>query len=282
MIETYAFLGMFTVQIFIGSILGPALYIRRVRADAASFPADRCAELPFPNVDPKLSAERFATRHRALNTGIAVLGMLLLGWLFTDMRRPDWGLGTVLVLTIVYFLAQASPMILMSWKGAKSMKALKSALADGKRKAVLQRRRLFDFVSPSSVCLALLSYFLYAALVVYTIRRSLFPGYVGLFLIAVVTLVYAIQAFVVFRVLYGKKHNPLQTHADRIHKIGVAAKSLVHGCIAVSVFESLYLALIVLHSDRWCPFALSAFCVIVALPRQPKRLDDTAAKYLPT
>src|ERR1700691_4964911 len=104
MIATYAFLGMFTIQILTGSVVGPALFIRRVRADAASFPVERFTKLRFPGIDPKLSAERFATRQRALNTGIAVLGLLLLGWLFTYMRRPGWDLGwdlgKVLLLTI--------------------------------------------------------------------------------------------------------------------------------------------------------------------------------------
>src|SRR5580698_8622683 len=140
MIATYAFLGMFSMQILTGSVVGPALFIKRVRADAASFPVERYAELPFPGVDPKLAAERFATRHHTLNTGIAVLGLFFLGWLFTYVRRPDWDqgweLGVVLLLTTVYFLAQTSPVFLMGWKGARSMKALKAFLADGKRKAV--------------------------------------------------------------------------------------------------------------------------------------------------
>ncbi len=137
MIAAYAFLAMFTIQILIGSVVGAALFIRRVRVDAANFPSERFAELPFPDVHPKLAAERFATRHRALNTVIAVLGLFFLGWLFTYLRRPGWDqgwdLGKVLVLTTVYFLAQASPMFLMSWKGARAMKVLRASLADTRK-----------------------------------------------------------------------------------------------------------------------------------------------------
>ena len=144
MIETYAFLAMFAIQILVGSVLTPAWLIRRVRAKVASS-AERFAEL-FPGVDHNLSAERFATRHRALNTGMAVLGLLLLGWLFIHMRRPEWNQGKVPVLLLTaYLLAQMSPLILIGAKAAKVNKAFKSSLADGKRKAVLQRRQLFDF-----------------------------------------------------------------------------------------------------------------------------------------
>ena len=52
----------------------------------------------------------------------------------------------------------------------------KRSLPEGKRKAILQRRGLFDFVSPFIVFLAVLSYFLFAAFVIY-IRQHPFPGF---------------------------------------------------------------------------------------------------------
>src|SRR5580698_7628961 len=107
MIETYAFLAMFSLQILIGSVLSPAWLIRRVREKVAGS-AERLAEM-LPGVDHKLSAERFATRHRALNTGIAVLGLLLLGWLFIHMQRPDWNQRKVPLILTAYLLAQMSP-----------------------------------------------------------------------------------------------------------------------------------------------------------------------------
>src|SRR3954467_7233381 len=99
--EAYAFLAMFTIQILAGSVLYPAWLIRHVRAKVASFPVERFAEL-FPGVDRDRSAERFATRYRAVNMGIGVLGLLLLGWLFSYMRRADWREGPVQALATVY------------------------------------------------------------------------------------------------------------------------------------------------------------------------------------
>jgi hypothetical protein len=276
--ETYAFLAIFTLQILAGSVVCPALFIRRLLANVASFPAERFAEL-FPGVDKDLSAERFTTRYRALNTGIAVLGLLLLGWLFTYTRHPDWNVGKVQVIAMVYFLAQASPITLVGWRGARYSRMLKHSLEQRKRKAVLQRRGLFDFVSPFTVCLAALTYFLFAALVLYMIRETPFPRSAGLFLIGITTLVYALNAFVAFGFLYGKRGNPLQTHADRVHLIGTAVRNCVHACIAATLFMSLDLTLILLHWNRWEPAALSGFFVItillnskgvIAPPRQPR------------
>ena len=277
MIETYAFLAMFTIQILAGSVLGPALFVRRVQANVASFPVERFAE-QFPGVDKNLSGERFATRYLALNTGIAVLGLLLLGWLFSYMQRPDRREGPVQALATVYFLAQMLPLFRIGWIASQYSKALKHSLAEPKRKAVLQRRGLFDFVSPFIVFLAVLSYFLMVALVLY-IRQHPFPGFGGLINLGAVTLVYALNAFVVYVFLYGRKRNPLETHADRLSAIGVVVKTSVYSCIAITAFVSIVLTLSLLHLKRWEPFAMSAFYVIctlicslgvIAPPRQPK------------
>ena len=260
MIETYAFLAMVTIQILVGSVLTPALIIRRAQPMVPSLPTERFAEL-FPGVNRDRSAERFAIRYRALNTAIAVLGLLSLGWLFNHMRRPDWTEGKVVGLLTLYLFVQVLPLAFMGWKAARSMKALKSSLADGKRKAVLQRRGLFDFVSPFVVFLAVFSYVLLAALVLY-VRQHPFPGFGGLTNLAIITLVWAFYAFLVYGCLYGRNRTPMATHAIRLHTIGVLVKTFVYTCIGVTVFTSLVLTLGLLHLRRWDLFAVSGFFVI--------------------
>jgi|HubBroStandDraft_1064217.scaffolds.fasta_scaffold30006_3 hypothetical protein len=262
MIETYAFLAMFTLQILIGSVLSPAWLIRRVRVKLASS-AERYAQL-FPGVDRNVSTERFATRHRALNSVIAVFGLVLLGWLFMHMRRPGWNPGKVPLLLTGYLLAQMSPLVVVSLRAARINKVFKSTVADGKRKAVLQRRGLFDFVSPFMVFLAVLSYLLFAALVLY-IRQHPFPGFGGLTNLVVITPIYVLNALVVYGCLYGKNRNPVATYADRLYAIGVIVKCAVYTCIAVTVFASLNLTLSLLHLMNWELFALSVFFVITTL-----------------
>jgi hypothetical protein len=283
MIEAYAFLAVFIVQILAMSVLYPAWFIRYRRVQATSVPAERLAQL-YPGVDLSLARERFLTRYRALNTGIAVLGLLLLGWLFSYMRRPDWNVGPVEALVAVYFTVQALlPLCLVVWLGVRFNKVHKRSLRVGKRKAILQRRGLFAFVSPFIVFLAVLSYFLFAAFVIYIQQHSL-PGLaglinIGLISIGAITLVYALQAFVVYAMLYGKKSNPFETHAGRVRTIGLVVKSCVYSCIACVAFVSLNFTLGPLGWQRWEPFALSVFFVIVALlslmgmtarPREPE------------
>jgi hypothetical protein len=282
MIEAYAFLAMFTVQILAMSVLQPARFIRYCRMQATSIPAERLAQL-FPGVDVRLAQERFLTRYRALAIGVAVLGLLLLSWLFSYTRRPDWDESSVVMLVAVYFGVQILPLLLVAWLGVRFNKVHKRSLLEGKRKATLQRRGLFDFISPFVVFLAVLGYFLFAAVVIYVQQHpSAFVGpvkpFLGPALLGAVTLVYALEAFVVYRMLYGKKSNPFETHAGRVHTIGRAVKSCIYGCIACVVYLAVTFTLAVLDLDRWQPFALSASLVTSALlsimgltapPREP-------------
>lgn len=278
MIEVYAFLAVFTLQILAMSVLYPAWFIRYWRAQMTIIPAEGLAQL-YPGVDIGLAEKRFSTRYRALNTGIAALGLLLLGWLFTYMQRPDWSDGLVEALVSVYFMVQASLSIgLVIWLAVRFDKVRKLSLLEGKRKAILQRRGLFDFVSPAVVFVAVASYFLFVAFVMY-IQQHPLSGLARLATIGSITLVYALNAFCVYTMLYGKKPNPFETPADRVHTIGLVVKSCVYSCIACVVFLSLNFTLVLLDLQRWEPFALSVFFAIVALlslmgltakPREPE------------
>ncbi len=265
MIETYAFLAVFTLQILTISVLYPTWFIRYCRVQAARLPAERLAQM-YPGVDVVQARERFLNRYRTLNTGIAVLGALLLAWLFKYMGRPDWADGPVELLVTAYsVVALMLPFGFIAGSGVSFDRKHKHALPDGKRKAVLQRRGLFDFVSPFVLFLALLSYLLFAAFAVY-IQQNPFPGFAGpLINIGIVTLVYAFQAIFVYAMVYGRNKNPLETHAGRLQTVGLAVKSSVYSCIVVVLYLSLNFSLGLLGMPRWEPFALSIFFVVCAL-----------------
>src|SRR5262245_11181088 len=128
MIEVYGFFAMFLVQILTISVLHPAWFIRYVRRHAARYPAERFAQF-YPGVDLDLARARFLTRYRALNTGIAVLGLLLLGWMFGYMRRAAWSEVPVVVLLSVYSAVQLSPISFVAWSATRfKNKVLKHSL----------------------------------------------------------------------------------------------------------------------------------------------------------
>jgi hypothetical protein len=263
MIESYAFLAAFAVQILAMSVLGPVWFTRHVRIQATNFPAERFAER-YPGIDHNKILERYLTLYRVLNFGIEVLGLSLMGWLISYLQRPDWDDGPVEALVGVYFIVQVLPLCLVGWIASKYNKLL-GHLLEGKRKAHLRRRGLFDFVSPFTIFLAALGYLLFVAYLLY-IAQNPFPGFAGpLINFSSITLIYAVSALGVYRRLYGRKLNPFETHAAHMYAIGWGVKGCVYICIVAVVALSLNFTLVLLDLQRWEPFAQSVFFVTSAL-----------------
>ncbi|MEI9984518.1 MAG: hypothetical protein WDN69_15735, partial [Aliidongia sp.] len=145
----------------------------------------RRAEAQFPGWDRK-SRERFLSLYRVLNMGIAVLGLVLLGWLFNHMRSPDWDVGLVTRRFGGYVMVQIQPFVLASMNGAWfKRKALKRSPPEVKRTASLQRRGLSDIVPPFIVFLAVVGYVLFAAYMIY-IPAAPVAGFSGYSLLRIV------------------------------------------------------------------------------------------------
>jgi uncharacterized membrane protein (DUF485 family) len=280
MIEAYAFLAAFAVQIFAASVLSPARLIRYVRGWARDYASERFAQL-YPGVDYGKSIERFVTRYRLANIVIAVLGLLLLGWFFTLIRHPDWA-GEVSTRAVLYFFLQMSPMIFIGlYALVRHRKIFLQPSQEAKRKANLQRRGLFDFVSPFLFYVAVLSYLLFVAFAIYldlNVYHNTSLSKPCLIAIGTVTLAYAWNAFIIYKYLYGRK-NPLVTHEGRVRQIGGVVRLSVYSSIALAWWYSVFGTLGQPGLQEWRPFALCVFFVITALlglmgatapPRKPE------------
>jgi hypothetical protein len=264
MIEVYLFLAVFPLQILAMSVLYPVRVTRLVRATLANVSAERLAEL-YPEVDVGHAHERFLAQYRTGNTAVTVLGLALLGWFISYMQQPDWDAGAVGAMLTGYFLVQNSPIVLLAWFTTRFNKVHRRSSPTGKRKAILQRRGLFDFVSPLTVALAVLSLLLFAAFNFY-IAQGPFPGYAGPFVnIGIVTLMYALGALAIYWLLYGRKIDPLQTHADRMRMISGVANCYVWMCVLLPLLLSLSFARKLLDLPTWGPLAGSLSFLILAL-----------------
>ena len=258
MIESYAFLAMFTLQIVVMSVLHPARLIRYCRVKMAEYPPERFPQLYSGGTFGNLSTERFLTIYRALNTGIAVIGALLLGLMFNEVQLLDRH-----KVTAFYFLFQGLPLLVLAVIGLRYLTVYRTSILEAKRKAVLQRRGLFDFIAPSTLLVAILVYLAFVAYMLYIAPKiGIDDSLIG---IGTVTLVYALSVFQIYIMLYGKKLNPLETHAGRVHAIGMSVKSAVYGCIVCVAFLSIFFTLAALDLQSWKPFAISACLVISGL-----------------
>jgi hypothetical protein len=276
MIEVYLFLAMFPVQILGMSVLYPILFTRFVRTGLKNIPAERLAEF-YPGVDVAQAHERFLARYRVANAVVVVLGLLLLGWLVSYMQRPDWDGGAVGGMLTAYFVLQNAPIMLTAWLTTRFNKVHRRSEPEAKRKAVLQRRRLFDFISPWTVLLAILAYCQYVAFMFYVARHP-FPGFGGLFAnIGILSMGYLLLGAGIMYLLYGKKIDPLQTHADRMRMIRGVATYYAWILILTAIFVSLTVARQLVDLETWGPFAGTVFFLILTLlnlrtmtPRQPQ------------
>jgi hypothetical protein len=262
MIEVYAFLAMFTLQVLALSVLAPAAIVKRIRTFLTRYPAEQFPQLYVQGasiVVPGINA------YRALNWLAAAAGFLLLGWLYTYMRRPDWDDGPIEALGVVYLMVQFIPLVLLAFAGAKTNQRLRDAFPEDKRKATLRPRRLFDFVSPFAVFLAVLGYFLFVAFAIY-IDQNPFPAFAGAFVnIALITALYMMMGFVIYMTLYGRKSNPLQTQAGRMIAIGTVVKLCVYVCLSSVFFLSLNFTLVLFDLQNWEPLAGSVSHMVFAL-----------------
>jgi hypothetical protein len=196
-----------------------------------------------------------------VNAGIAVLGLLLLGWLFSYMLRPGWDESPVIPLISAYYVLQILPIIFVAWLGFRFNNAHRRSLVEAKRKATLQRRGLFDFISPAVVFLAIFGYVLFVVFVLY-VQPKPFPGFA---LIGVLTLTYALMAFVTYRAIYGKSVNPLEGPEGRVHRIRLTVRVNVYSCIICVAFFAFAFTVDLLDVKKWVPLAQSACLLITSL-----------------
>ena len=263
MIEAYAFFFMFAAQILVASVLTPAWLVRYLRGWAARFGSERFAEL-YPTVDYERSVERFATWFRAAHGVIALLGLVLLAWLFTLARRPDWS-DDVAQWVAFYFMLQMAPLICTSvYAIARYHRVILQPTQEARRTATMQRRGLFDFVSPVAVVIAVLSYVLfvpYAIWVDLVIYGNATLSKQCVITLAAVTLVFVLNTAVVYKYLYGRK-NPLLTQDGRAHTIGANVRGAVYSTIITVWFVTVISTFSKLDLEGWSPFAMSAFFVI--------------------
>jgi hypothetical protein len=257
MIETYAFAAMFTLQILVMSVLQPGAIIAFCKNKAAGIP-DAWFAAHYPGVDRQDLIRRFSHRYLAANVAVALSGVALLVWMLTGVPILDWD-----QLTSFYFLLQALPLLILTASSLRGVRALRESLQDTRRKADLRRRRLFDFVSPFTVALAAAAYPLFIVLVSYIDQRP-FPGFGGAINIAGVTLVYALQAFGIWHMLYGRKSLPFENHAARMLWTGPMVRGMVYCCILTVASMSIILSLQHFELRTWKPFAISAFFVMTA------------------
>lgn len=276
MIEVYLFYPVFLAQILILSVVHPNTLARRVFAVMEEHPPET-----YPGLYPyaPVFCARLLRWYRWLNYAIAAVGLVFLAWFSRYMQKPGWDDGPVETLVSLYFFIQIIPMILGSWVLHSFNRMLRKTVDNPRKTASLERRRLFDFVSPTVVLITAL---LYAAFLVYLLylHQRPFPGFAGFAVnLMVITLLYIWTFGLVYFKLFGKKAHPFQSRSEKHFAIEVTIKIAVYSCLASTVFLALNFTLVKLDLQSFEPLAISLFFVVCALlffqglNKPPEQLD---------
>lgn len=250
MYEMYGFIAAFTAQIIFFSVLGPLQLVGRLRQEIGRFIEER---RPAIDVSAIATVDRKLRLLGSLGVATALIGLVLLFLMIRYMQRTDWTDGPLEVVVPLYFMVQIVPTSLAILVAGRFHGLLKRSLPPAKRKALLEPRRLFDFVPPAAVAVAAMAYVLYLGLLAH-IERHPFPGFAGFLVNALmVTLLCGFFAIGVLVTLRRLAASPLQGRDDRMRTAGIVVKACVYAATICVLNLAANMLLILLDKQRWEP-----------------------------
>ena len=251
------FYVVFLSQIILLSFYFPRKMLNRIRYVFETYPPSE-----FPKLYPKPIEyyEKARRNYRHMNVCILLAGMLLMAVLLGYSRSGEWD-GAIVN---TYFMVQFFPMMLIFIGSLKYYKLMRKADVRTTRKAELRPRRLFDFISPTMIGLAMFVYFAFIVFVLY-IKQFDFPWFGGYWNIVAVTATNLFFAGIIVWHLYGKKLDPYQAYEDRIREIELVVKSLVFVSIAATLFIAIVVVLASLDLRHVQPAVQSLYFQLIAV-----------------
>lgn len=251
------FFFVFLSQILVISFYLPKTVLNRVRYVFATYPPAK-----YPNLypEPLEKYERAWRNYWNVNLFILLAGLLLMLGLLGYSRSGEW--GETIVTT--YFMAQVFPMILIEIGAFKYYKLMRKTDSRTTRKADLHPRRLFDFISPPMIGLAIFIYFAFIGFILY-LRQFEFPWFGGYWNIVIVTAGNIFFAGIIIWHLYGKKIDPYQAYEDRIRQMALIVEKVVFISIAMTLYVVIIVLLASLDLRNLQPTVLSLYFQLVAV-----------------
>ena len=229
--DNILFYFVFISQIFFISFYYPREILNRSNFVINKYPPNEYPRLYIKSLDIYKRKQR---SFKIVNQLIMVIGILLLFafgiWDYLSEGYIDQ------IFILIYFMVQVLPLMILEYSGFAYFKLMRKADLRTTRRAELNPRRLFNFISPAILGFAV---FLIIAciFIFYLIHQFQFHPSNDTFVISI-TLILSnlLYAGIIYWNIYGKKINPYQATKDRINQIEVTVKSLVFMSIAASLF----------------------------------------------
>jgi len=254
MLENILFYFVFLSQILLISFYYPGQILNRISYVLKTFPPSEYPKLyPKNNNYYKTGLQVF----KVLNIIILTIGLMLLIVIGLWDSSSDGMVSEAI--PVVYFFIQMVPLVLMELSGFAYFKMMRKADERTTRKAQLQPRRLFDYVSPAVVAVAI---FMFIACIAffYSINQfRIHPGNDTFIITITLILSNFLFAGIIFWNLYGKKLDPYQDGKDRQKQVKLTVKSLVFVSIVASAFLITFKAINEFNLDYFEPVFMSLY-----------------------
>jgi MFS family permease len=225
----------------------------------------------FPKLYPE-SIEKYkkaAKRYQVINHLIIGLGLGLILWFYVTPRTGEWDQAIV----FWYFMIQFLPNLGLELWTMKYHKAMRLLNQDAQKEAVLQPRRLTDFVSKELLGTAAVIFVIFVGFIAYVDQFD-YPWFGGYLNVLIVSGVYLFFGSIIYRAMYGKVKNPHQSYEDRKVDLQLLINQMFSIAIALTLYAMLQISLQAFGLDAFKAITISLyFHVIGFLAMQWSRLD---------
>jgi hypothetical protein len=169
-----------------------------------------------------------------------------------------------------YFMLQMIPMMWLELKECKYFKTMRNNNRTTKKVATFTPRKLFDFLSPKLLAIAIVFMLFAFGLVIvrYGLSSKSFSN------IAIIVASNLFFAGIIYWNIYGKKQDPYQAGADRLKLIKVTVTSLVYVSIGVSIFLAVNLLIKIYDLKFLNTSVMSIYCQLILLASVGNRLKQ--------
>ena len=264
-IDLLLYIVLFSQIIFL-SYHYPRRILIRIHTIFKNYPPNK-----FPKLYPE-SIEKYkksAKLYQIMNHLIILLGLGLILWFYFTPRTGEWDQ----IIVFWYFMIQFIPNAGLELWSMKYHNAMRILNQDAQKEAVLQPRRLTDFVSKEFLRTVLVIYIFFIAFVAY-LNQFDYPWFGGYLNVLIITGVFLFFGFMVYRAMYGKVKNPHQSYEDRKVDLQILIRQVLFMAIAVMFYAMLQISLKVFGLESYKAISISFyFHVIGFLTMQQPRLD---------
>jgi magnesium-transporting ATPase (P-type) len=259
--------------IFISQIFLISYYYPKKTYDRNMYVLRNYPEADYPKLyqhslyaDPSKALHKTIRRYLSTNIAIALFGLGLLIALPVNGYVPS-GIkeNKQIMFIMLFFMLQAVPHMLLGISTHNWHKGMQSAARKNARKADLSPRKLFDFISPIYIVLAVIAFI---AWIVYYLYNKGFvtpwdwQSYVTILGMTGINLIFIGFGYMSLR---GKKPDPHQAYKDQRQRIKTVIRVYVFASILMSLQLIVFDAINQYGWDMFEPIAMSLYFQIVII-----------------